>query len=140
MNLFLSRLEDRIYSILLYLLDPLALKKEKDTVVLYDFGISFAIASLFVAASAGVSMITARKNRKSQERMAEKQMLQQRKEAAAIERAEKASLTPPAPKNQQLAIQNAPKRASSSSLAIRRKRGKGSLRVGSIGNYGARIV
>ena len=144
MNSFLSKLEDRILDGILWVFTPFIWKKDRDdkSVVLYDLGTSIIVSMIIGSLiGAGTSAVLARKNRKSQENMARKQMSQQKKESEAILEAERQTRTPKEPKNQQLAIQGVPKKAKrTGSLAIRGRGGKGSLRVGGAGNYGARIA
>ena len=140
MNSFLSKLEDRILDGILWLLTPFAKGKTDDNSVrLYFFtGVEWAFLAVMLAGTA-TSAVMARKARKSSERMAKKQMAAQKKEALAIQDAEKKSRTPKEPKNQQLAIQGTPTKAKKRNvLAISGRGGKGSLRVGASGNYGAR--
>ena len=145
MNQFLSKLEDRILEGMLHVLKalgPFPDKKDKSSVTLYvwDLGLSIVIASIIASGSMAVSSF---QQRRAQKKMAKKQMAQQAKETKMLAEAEKSTRTPQAPKNQQLTIQATPKSAkrTQSSLAIgRRKGGKGSLRTGKAGNYGARVA
>ena len=142
MNQFLDKLEDRILNGVLWLLEPFMKDKTEDnSVYLYfDLGLSIIIGSIIAAGSMAYS---SSRQRSAQKKMAKKQMAQQAKETKMLAEAEKSTRTPQAPKNQQLTIQATPKSAkrTSSSLAIgSRKGGKGSLRTGTAGNYGARVA
>mgnify|MGYP003136262040 CR=1 FL=1 len=145
MNSFLSKLEDRILDSILWLFAPFAKgKTANNSVRLYFFtGFEWALLAS-IAIGTGTSAVIARKNRKSQERMAKKQLQQQKRESAAILEAQETTRTPVAPKNQQLPIQGTPRKAKKrSDLSISgrgSRRGKGSLRVGASGNYGARVT
>ena len=145
MNQFLSKLEDRILEGMLHVLkalDPFPDKKDKSSVTLYvwDLGLSIVIASIIASGSMAVSAI---QQRRAQKKMAKKQMAQQAKETKMLAEAEKSTRTPKVPKNQQLTIQTAPKTAkrAAGSMAIKsRAGGKGGLRTGTSGNYGARVA
>jgi len=106
---------------------------------MFEMMVAMIVASL---AGAGVSAVNAKKARKSQEKMQKTQLAQQKKESALAREAGKETRTPPAPKQQQLAVQAAPKtpKRTRGSLAIRSRGGKGGLRVGSGGQYGARVA
>jgi len=114
-----------------------------DMFFLAVWGITELIIAMIVASSvtAGASIVNARKARKSQERMSKRQRSEQKKESNLAIQAEKASRTPPEPKNQQLPVQTTPKTPEKrkGSLAIGRRGGKAGLRVGS-SNYGARVT
>ena len=138
MNSFLSKLEDRILDGIQWILAPFSEEKTDDnSVCLYLFGLEGIIIAALIGA--GTAAVISRKNRKAQQSMAKKQMAAQKKESLAIQEAEKKSRTPKEPKNQQLAIQGTPTKAKKRNvLAISGRGGKGSLRVGASGNYGAR--
>ena len=140
MNSFLSKLEDRILDGIQWILAPFTEEKTDDnSVCLYLFGLEGIIIAALIGA--GTAAVISRKKRKAQQSMAKKQMAQQKREAKAMKEAEESSRTPREPKNQQLSIQGTPKKAKKSGpLAIRGRGGKGSLRVGGTGNYGARVT